>query len=274
MKFVQFLGFQPTVSQSKFNFFLWKLLQVSTYVGYTVFLISNKDKILYSDDLLGRVADTYKSCISSASGLVIVIEPFFNYRNYKNFQELTEKFAELLKTHGNFEAILVGNKKIKHKLMLIVVGFLISSLLFESHHFIRAIQIEQARNIYLTTLISIIIMFTKFWFIARHLLTIEECLVIVKKSMILINQEVDNNSKINSKVYDKIVHKNYTNVIRMYKTVQKMVKTVNALGISQLTIFLAFKLYLTGDFYWIALVTMHNKIKMAVTYGTIHATCC
>lgn len=268
MKFLAILGYQPTENQGKLSFIAWKLIQTSIYIGYIIFFIINRDQIVYRDDLWGRTADYYKAFISFSSAFVIILEPMFNYRGYKAFYEKLKLFNSLLS--DNFEN-LVDVRKIQKgilkKLRKIIVSFVIIYAFCEANHFYRSMNIEQTRNIYLTFFIITIILYTKVWFIVHHLLIIDECLVILIKAMKFINQEIENNDRMNSKVYNKMTHDKYLAVIKLYKLVQKMVGIFNDVGFPQLVILLAIKLYLMGDFYWISLVTMHNRIRMAVTYG-------
>ena len=274
MKFLTFLGYQPTENQGKLSFTLWRLIQAFIYIGYTIFFIVNRDKIVYKDDLWGKTADYYKSFISFISAFIIIVEPIFNYHNYKTFQEQIKLFAALLNEHfGNLIYVEEMQKKIVHKLRKIILVFVIIYAACESNNFYRSMFIEQTRNIYLTFLIITIILYAKVCFIVHCLLIIEECLVILIKAMKFINKELENNERMNSKVYDKIIHEKYSAVIKLYNLVQKMVAIFNDIGVPQLVILLAIKLYLMGDFYWISLVTMHNRIRMTVSYGKTNNYC-
>lgn len=271
MKFFAILGYQPTENQGKLSFILWRLIQTFIYIGYTICFIVNRDKIVYRDDLWGRTADYYKSIISFTSAFVIVVEPIFNYRGYKTFYEKLKLFNSLLSENfENLADVKKIQKEILKKLRKIIVTFVAIYAICESNHFYRSMNIEQTRNIYLSFLIITIVLYTKVWFIVHHLLIIDECLVILIKAMKFINHEIENNDRMDSKVYNQMTHDKYLAVIKLYKLVQKMVGIFNDVGFSQLVILLAIKLYLMGDFYWISLVTMHNRIRMAVTYSKIN----
>lgn len=152
---------------------------------------------------------------------------------------------------------------------MIILAFLILFVVCEAKHFSRSMFIEQTRNIYLASLIITILLYTKVWFIVYDLLIIEEFLVILTKAVKLINNEIENSERINSRVYNRMIQKKYVIIVRMYKLVQRMVNIFNDMGITQLATLLAIKSYLMGDFYWISLVTMHNRIPMRVTYSKL-----
>ena len=268
MKFLKILGYEPTDKQGKLSFTLWRLIQTSIYIGYMIFFLINRDKIVYRDDLWGKTADYYKSMISFTSAFVIVVEPMFNYHNYKAFQERLKFFHILLnEKFENLADVKKIQNEIMRKLRNIIVSFVVFYIQCEMNHFYRSMNIEQTRNIYLSFFIITIVLYAKVWFIVHRLLIINECLVILIKAMKFINEELANNDKLDSKVFNKMIHDKYLAVIKLYKLVQKMVGIFNDLGFPQLVILLAIKLYLMGDFYWISLVTMHNRIRMAVTYS-------
>lgn len=233
-----------------------------------MFFVVNLDKILYNDDMLGQTADSYKSIISFVSGFVVIIEPIFNFDRYKDFKRNMRKFEALTAENlKNVYSMKDTRRKILRKLTKIFMMFVVIAILCETHHGVRAMFVDQTRNIYLTTMVITIILYNKVWFIVYHMLVIEEYLVIIKNTMKIISQDLVDNSRLQSVAYDKIIHSKYLTVIKMYKQVQRLVGIFNSLGAAQLTVFLAIKLFLTGDFYWIALVTMHNRINMNVTFG-------
>ncbi|CAG9802010.1 unnamed protein product [Chironomus riparius] len=273
MKFRKILGYEPTENQGKLSFILWRCIQTFIYIGYMIFFFINRDKIVYRDDLWGKTADYYKSMISFTSAFVIVVEPMFNYHNYKAFQERLKSFHKLLNEKiENLADVKKIQNEIMRKLRNIIVSFMVIYILCEINNFYRSMKIEQTRNIYFCFFIITILLYSKVWFIVHRLLIINECLVILIKAMQFINQELANNDKLDSKVYNKMIHDKYLAVINLYKLVQKMVGIFNDLGFPQLVILLAIKLYLMGDFYWISLVTMHNRIRMAVTYTLLVAS--
>ena len=64
-----------------------------------------------------------------------------------------------------------------------------------------------------------------------------------------------------------MLERKFLMLIEIYEYVQGMIFIFNKSAIAQLTIFLGIKFYLMGDFYWIALITMHEQIKLIATYG-------
>lgn len=86
MKLSTILGYHPSENQKKFPFFAWKFIQAALFIGYTIFIIINRDKILYMEDMWGKIADYYKTSISFTIGTVVIFEPMFNFQNHKDFQ--------------------------------------------------------------------------------------------------------------------------------------------------------------------------------------------
>ncbi|KAG5684556.1 hypothetical protein PVAND_013781 [Polypedilum vanderplanki] len=219
-------------------------------------------------DLFGTLADYNKAFISFATSFIIIIEPLLNYDRYIEFQKISNALLEDL--NKDFVNIFNSNeirKKIKTRLRKIIFNFLIIYTIFESKKFIHSMYNVQTKNINFLFVVTAVIVYSKTWHIIYQMLIIEEYLLIIIKPLKQINQEIYDNLQLNLKIYNEIIHQKYTKIIKMYQQIQHLVSLFNAIGVPQLTIFIVTKLFLISEFYWIALVTMHEQIRIGVTYS-------
>jgi uncharacterized membrane protein len=268
MTLAKLLAFQPLVNQRKSEFIAWKIVQVLSFFAFIAFFVVMREHILYMEDVFGTVADYYLAIISFVSCFIVIIEPAFFYCQYVEFNAVSVKFLEHLnEDFGNVFDSKEITKKIKRKLTKIAIGFAIFYVIFEANKFFKYMFNKQTKNVAFFFLVFATIIYSEIWRIVHQMLIIQEYLLIIKKLMKQINNDIHDNLEINLRDYNAIIHRKYTKVIMMYGLVQHMVALFNKFGVSQMTVFLATKLYLIGEFYWIALVTMHNRIRIGVTYS-------
>ncbi|KAG5684555.1 hypothetical protein PVAND_013780 [Polypedilum vanderplanki] len=267
MTLTKALGSQPNLNQSKFEFLIWKFIQIFSLLLFIIFFIFKRKEILYVGDIGGSFADHYMSFISFTTSLIMITEPVLNYQLYIEFQKFTKLFLDNLdESFPNYFKRKEINQEISLKIGKIVIGYIIAFIICELKRFFHSMFAEQARNFAIVFLFVTILIQIKVWHIVYQMLIIEKFLLIIQKLMKQINHNIYENLEFNLVTYNKAIRRRYKKVIELYKIMQHLVELLNKIGIPQLTIFLTIKLFLMGEFYWIALVTMHEQIQMNVTY--------
>lgn len=253
---------------NKEKFIIVKSFQILGFLTMITSMWYYRDDILWGGDKLGKVADIYKLSVSFCACFLVTIEPLLNFNNYCKLNNEEKKFYKLFQE--NFRDF-GDQKKIRKEILLKLSKICISFVLFysfcDSRVLIISLRTYQSRNIHFLFTFASIFLFTKIAQVVYQLITIETFLSYLNKILSPIQEELKQADRLKSSVYDRILEEKFLKVFKLYECIQSMTGIFNKSAHEQFVIFQSLKFYLTGDFYWISLVTMHSQIKTIATYG-------
>lgn len=250
------------------KFIIFKIFHILLFSVEILFVTYYRNDILYCDDFIGTIADYYKLIITFVTCSAIIVEPLINLRRYKEIEKIKISFNQILDTEfSNLASSAIIKKKILDELLKVCIFFTFFFMVCEFKYFTVAMQSTQARNIYFVFTLSSILMYCKVAFIFHDLIIFKYYIQEIRKICLDTLKNFECSEKLKSYHYDKILLNKFQNVVKLYQHLQKMICIFNESAYGLLAIFLGMKLYLMGDFYWIALVTMHTQIKMLMTYS-------
>jgi hypothetical protein len=263
-------GYQ--IFDSRKKFFALKFVQVIVlFVGILLFY-NHRDEILYGKDNFGQFADRYRFCVSVFILVVMVLEPLLRYQNYENIFKLLESFKNVLGTKFKYQ-IDVSNyfDKLNRKLKFGVFLFLVTYFACEFAYFIHSLYGDsQSFLFYFSFLVPTILFDIKSFQLVFYMMLFRSQLDILTSLMENLNEEIADNQRLKSKVYDKIIRKKFHQIISMHQQVVEIIDNFNSsIGFSQLGIVLVLKFYLKGDFYWISFVFLHKRINNQSVFGEL-----
>lgn len=256
--------------ENKGKFLISKVFHILILVFSTILVFYYRKYIVYTSDFLGQIADYYKCVITLITTTAAIFDPLINFKHYKEMEKVKKEFFENIESlsKSSFTKVHVKNE-IKRECVNVGKLFWIFFFLCEIGFFFTSMRTPQSKNIYFLFLITTIILYVKVGYIIYDLISFKIFLRELRNIARKIREDFECSEKLKSHAYDEIVAKNFLNLIEIYKNIQKMIEIFNKAAISQFTIFLSMKFYLMGDFYWIALITMHEQIKLIATYGKI-----
>lgn len=255
---------------NKEKFLILKFFQISCFFVFIIFVIHYNDKILWNSDLLGKIADFHKLFITAIACFVVIVDPLFNFNQYIKLNESENLFFEILE--ANFKNITDKqkiHKKIIFKFKKIILCFLLFYIICDTRLLTISLRVLQTRNIYFLSMSTTVFLYMKVAHLVFQMLTINTFLENLHKVIKSMQEELDCAEKLKSRIYDKIVENKYLKIIELYACIEKITVTFNQIGFTQFLIFQSLKFYMTSDFFWICLVTMHSRIKLKATFGEI-----
>lgn len=260
----------PCDFSNKEKFLILKFFEILFFLICIIFGHYYSDLILWSNDFLGFIADVYKLLVTAFTTFIIIVEPLFNFHRYFEFWETKNLFHHVL--DQNFKNITDSRqirKEVYNSLLKICICFSIFYAMCDLRLLMISLRVTQSQNMYFIFIITSIFCYMKVAHLVYQMLIIKKFLEHLRKIIKSI-QEEDKCAKIlKSYVYDKIVENNFLKIIKLYECIQEMTKKFNQIGFTQFIIFQSIKFYLTGDFYWVSLVTMHTQIKQIATFGKV-----
>lgn len=258
----------PTSFKNKEKFIIYKIAQILSLSMIMFLVFYYRNKILYKNDILGQVADLYKLTITIVVCFIVIIEPMINFKFYKEMNQMKNMFYKRIdKNFINLTNASKIKKMILNELTKISIFFWILFVLSELGFFYISMRTFQSRNIYFVFLSTTILLYVKVGYIVYDLISFKVFLSETRSIAVFLKDEFDCSEKLKSYVYDKMLEEKFLMLIEIYQGIQGMINVFNSSAIAQLTIFLGIKFYLMGDFYWIALISMHEQIKLIATYG-------
>lgn len=261
----------PKNFKNKEKFMIFKIFQIIFLTLAVILLYYYQNYILYTNDFLGKVADVYKFIITIVSIIIIIMEPLINFENYRNMEKIKKLFYKNLCDFSKDSNCKVKiERKIKREFNQIALFFCFFFALSELGYFYISMRTLQSRNIYFIFLTTTIVLYIKVAYIIIELISYKYFLKEVNEIAISLSENFECSDKLKSFIYDRIVLERFLLTIRIYKNIHEMIEVFNKSSITLLTFFLCIKFYLMGDFYWIALITMHQQIKMIASYGKIY----
>lgn len=260
------LCYQPSRALKKF--FALKVLQVVALTLSVTFIYSQRRLILYRRDVLGSLTDNYKFWVSVTMSFVIILEPLVKFRYYGNHENLGKQFLDSLKSFRHQVDVTSVYRKMRQRLVVGVACFALFYCFCELGWILCFLDTFQSRMFYLTFLPPTFIIQLKTLQHVMYLMFIETQLRILKCLVKEVNQEASHNQSLKSKAYDRIIRNKLNKIRSMYDNVTEMVENFNSsLGLTQLFMAVCVKLFLIGDFYWVALIFLHFKTEPLATYG-------
>lgn len=262
--------FAPSPSNfvNKEKFIIYKVFHVLSLCMAMFLVFYYRNKLLYTNDLLGKVADLYKLIVTVVICFIVVIEPMVNFSFYQEMTKIKQKFYKKIEENfTNLTSAAKIKKKISKEFIKLCIFFWVLFILSEIGVFYISMRTYQSRNIYFVFLSTTIILYAKVGYIVYDLLSFK---IFLNEAKIIANSFKDGfecSERLKSFVYDNMLEEKFLMLIEIYEHVQEMILIFNKSATAQLTIFLGMKFYLMGDFYWIALITMHEQIKLIATYG-------
>jgi hypothetical protein len=258
----------PNDFVNKEKFIILKSFEILFFLVCIIFVHYYRDLILWSEDFLGYIADVNKLAVTAFTCFVIIVEPLFNFHRYFEFKETEKDFYKILEV--NFKSI-TNRSKIREEVLKslgkICGYFLLFFTICDMRLLMTSLKVTQSQNIYFIFIITSLLMYVKVAHLVYQMLIIKKVLEHLRKIIKSTNKEAECADKLKSRVYDRMLENKLLKITELYGCVQNMTKIFNKIGFTQFIIFQSIKFHLTGDFYWISLVTMHSQIKQIATFG-------
>lgn len=260
----------PWSFENKEKFKIYKIFQILSLCIIMFMVFYYRNKILYTNDLLGKIADLYKLSITTLICFIIVIEPLINFKFYQKMDKIKNLFYKKIEVNFiNLTSATKIKEKIRQEFIKLCIFFWVFFILSELGFCYISMRTFQSRNTYFVFLGTTIFLYVKVGYIVYDLICFKVFLSEARIIAVYLKDEFECSEKLNSYVYDKILEQKFLMLIEIYNCIQQMILIFNKSAIAQLTLFLGIKFYLMGDFYWIALITMHEQIKLIATYGEL-----
>lgn len=263
-----FLGLQPFVTTRRF--FILKVMQLALLFVSVAFLCSYRELILYTGDSIGEFMDSYKLLVSVLVVFLITLEPLIRRKNYEAIQHLCGAFETSLNETFKHQVNISANYcKIQYDLKVGAICILLFYCFCEAKYLDFMLEnSESFPYLILTIYIPDFIIFAKAFQLIFYMKVFSSYLRTLKELVRNLNEEIINNQRLKSKVYDSIIRNKFKEIIFLHYEIVKMLENFNSsLGLSQLGVFLAMKFNLKISFYWTLFLVFHKFVKISSVCG-------